>query len=145
MQINGFLLAHKQPILEKAVATDAECESQNRWWADALEWKGGIGYRKDTSAVDAKPFLFACASAFCKAACATGTSGPSCTLKSDPVQGCVKLTMDQLAFASYKVSLLVVSIHRLCMNHRVHYSRFLVLLAQSMQGCHSVCRSPELS
>ena len=71
---------------------------------DCGYWGNGTGYRRGSSALDAKPFLVAMARAFHTMALAPAPSlGQPACLKADPVAGLVKATFEQAAHASRKV------------------------------------------
>ena len=105
MQYKGFLLAHNQPLHEaKALKEDpVALAAAHEFWRNAITWGDGIGYRRRSSALDAKPFLVAMAKAFYTSALAPPTAGLSNSLKADPVAGLVKATFEQAAWASFKV------------------------------------------
>ena len=106
MQYKGFLLAHNRPILEgKAAKENPDARAaEHEFWKTAATWGNGTGYRRGSSALDAKPFLVAMARAFHISALAPATAGGlSNSLKADPVAGLVEATFEQAAWASFKV------------------------------------------
>lgn len=106
VQCKGFLLAHGRAISTKQ-AKDENPETlaaELAWWRSASAWGDGTGYRRGSTALDAGPFLVALASAFCKSALAFSVAGHLNGLKTNSVDGLVIVTLEQAAWASFKVS-----------------------------------------
>lgn len=101
VQMQGFLLSHNRPLLSSGASKEDQAQGQ-AWWAGALQWDRGVGYRAGVSALDAPHFCFALASCFTKSALAAAESGPSSTLKAGE-EGLVHATLEQAAWASFKV------------------------------------------
>ena len=109
MQYKGFLLAHNRPILEKGASATAR-QAEEEWWQSATTWGDGTGYRRGTTALDNKPFLVAVAKAFSTSALAPATGGGlSNSLNADPAAGPVQATLEQAAWASFKVRAMLPS------------------------------------
>ena len=104
LQYKGFLLAQNRPILVKGASATAR-QVEEQWWQSAATWGDGTGYRRGTTALDNKPFLVAVATAFSTSALAPATGGGlSNTLNANQAEGLVQATLEQVAWASFKVN-----------------------------------------
>lgn len=102
VQLEGFVLAHNRPILQSRTSEEALAKEQT-WWRSCATWNNGIGYRRGTTAIDSPQFLVALAKVFTPSALAPANQGLSSTLQTDPVEGLVHATLEQVAWASFKV------------------------------------------
>jgi len=100
---NRLQLTHGQPILAQKHASDADWAKDAAWWGTVLGWGQGTGYRRGDTAIDAPQFRVALANAFCKGAMKNTAAGLANSLKEGP-DGVITVTMDMVAFASYKVN-----------------------------------------
>ena len=97
---------HNRPILVKGASVTAR-QAEEQWWQSAATWGDSTGYRRGTTAraLDNKPFLVAVATAFSTSALAPATGGGlSNTLNADQAEGLVQATLEQVAWASFKVN-----------------------------------------
>ena len=102
MQLEGFVLAHNRPILQSRASEEVLAKEQT-WWRSCATWNNGTGYRRGTTAIGSPQFLVALAKVFTPSASAPANQGLSSTLQTDPVEALVHVTLEQVAWASFKV------------------------------------------
>ena len=90
------------PILQPLASYEA-LEKDHAWWRSCATGKDDTGYRRGTTAIDAPQFLVAVAKVFTPAALAPANQGLPSTRHTDPVEGLVHATFEQVAWASFKV------------------------------------------
>ena len=105
VQCKGFLLAHGRAISTKEAKDEILRLQQQSWPGGAAQVHGVMDrVQERVYCLDAGPFLMGLALAFCKSALVFFVARHLNGLKTDSVNGLVIVTLEQAAWASFKVS-----------------------------------------